>query len=382
MLWLQRRFLSRFTELLRTEVAQTYFQMINGKLNNFGNKGSVFKDCSKSSCSSDWETVTPLAHAFYEKLEMLKQLNALAEDGDREVQEIAKEDRQQIVKDLDDIAREITDAVIPVTEYDLLNNCQIEITPGVGGIEASLFASELTQMYRNYAQYRKWSWTPYQMDITPYGGVRSAIVFVRGEGVFRTLRFEGGVHRVQRVPATDKTRMHTSTSVVAVLPEPERIESCVTYKDVKVETMRASGPGGQNVNQRDTAVRLTHHETGISVHCMDERTQHANMEIAFKRLAALLLQRKMDASQKQYSSCRKLQVGTKARAEKVRTYNFKDDQVTDHRLNQAWQSVSNVMKGGSILHEIVKSLDEESKVLHLEEILGFQNLNAKITCNV
>ncbi|EJW73571.1 peptide chain release factor 1, partial [Wuchereria bancrofti] len=164
-------------------------------------------------------------------------------------------------------------------------------------------------MYHNYAQFMKWKWTPYQMDASPSGGIRSAVVFVRGIGVFRTLRYEAGVHRVQRFPVTDKTRMHTSTSVVAVLPEPEKIEACVTPADVKVETMRASGPGGQNVNQRSTAVRLTHRETGVTVHCTDERTQYSNMEIAYKRLAAILLQRKLDETQKQYSSSRKLRNG-------------------------------------------------------------------------
>lgn len=200
---------------------------------------------------------------------------------------------------------------------------------------------------------------------------------MRGNGAFRTLRYEAGVHRVQRFPVTDKTRMHTSTSVVAILPEPDKIEACVTPADVKVETMRASGPGGQNVNQRSTAVRLTHRETGVTVHCTDERTQYSNMEIAYKRLAAILLQRKLDETQKQYSSSRKLQIGTKARAEKVRTYNFKDDQVTDHRLGRAWQGVANVMKGNSVLNQIIQSLDELSKAQYLKEVLNAGDCTAK-----
>ncbi|OZC07383.1 peptide chain release factor 1 family protein [Onchocerca flexuosa] len=380
MLWIQRRFLSRCADLLRTERARTYFQLINDKLQALQNNSDDESRTNNSASITHLETVTTLAHTFYDKLEMLTQLDMLLKEGnDSEMQKIAKLDSEQLTEELDDVVNELTDAVIPVTEYDSLHNCQLEITPGVGGIEASLFASELAQMYHNYAQFMKWKWTPYQMDASPSGGIRSAIVFVRGNGAFRMLRYEAGVHRVQRFPITDKTRMHTSTSVVTVLPEPEKIEACVTPNDVKVETMRASGPGGQNVNQRSTAVRLTHRETGITVHCMDERTQYSNMEIAYKRLAAILLQRKLDETQKQYSSSRKLQVGTKARAEKVRTYNFKDDQVTDHRLGRAWQGVANVLKGNSVLDQIIQSLDELSKAQYLKEILSAEDYSTKHT---
>ncbi|KAK6111408.1 RF-1 domain family protein [Brugia pahangi] len=378
MLSIQRRFLSRCADLLRTETARTYFEVIFSKLKALQKDGKDESRINNSALVTHLETVTTLAHKFYDKLEMLTQLDILLKEGnDPEIQEIAKLDSEQLTEELDSVVNKLTDVVIPVTEYDLLNNCQLEITPGVGGVEASLFASELAQMYHNYAQFMKWKWTPYQMDVSPSGGIRSAVVFVRGNGAFRTLRYEAGVHRVQRFPVTDKTRMHTSTSVVAILPEPDKIEACVTPADVKVETMRASGPGGQNVNQRSTAVRLTHRETGVTVHCTDERTQYSNMEIAYKRLAAILLQRKLDETQKQYSSSRKLQIGTKARAEKVRTYNFKDDQVTDHRLGRAWQGVANVMKGNSVLNQIIQSLDELSKAQYLKEVLNAGDCTAK-----
>ncbi|VDP19469.1 unnamed protein product [Onchocerca flexuosa] len=362
MLWIQRRFLSRCADLLRTERARTYFQLINDKLQALQNNSDDESRINNSASITHLETVTTLAHTFYDKLEMLTQLDMLLKEGnDSEMQKIAKLDSEQLTEELDDVVNELTDAVIPVTEYDSLHNCQLEITPGVGGIEASLFASELAQMYHNYAQFMKWKWTPYQMDASPSGGIRSAIVFVRGNGAFRMLRYEAGVHR----------------EIVHV--RYFQIEACVTPNDVKVETMRASGPGGQNVNQRSTAVRLTHRETGITVHCMDERTQYSNMEIAYKRLAAILLQRKLDETQKQYSSSRKLQVGTKARAEKVRTYNFKDDQVTDHRLGRAWQGVANVLKGNGVLDQIIQSLDELSKAQYLKEILSAEDYSTKHT---
>ncbi|CAG9533458.1 unnamed protein product [Cercopithifilaria johnstoni] len=380
MLWIQRRFLSRCADLLRTEMARSYFQIISAKLKALHKNVGDVSRIDNSASTTHLKTVTTLAHTFYDKLEMLTQLDMLLKvENDAEIQEIAKLDSERLTEELDSVVNELTDAIIPVTEYDSLSNCQLEITPGVGGIEASLFSAELTQMYHNYAQFMKWKWTPYQIDASPSGGIRSAVIFVGGNGAFRALRYEAGVHRVQRFPVTDKTRMHTSTSVVAVLPEPEKIEACLTSADVKVETMRASGPGGQNVNQRSTAVRLTHRKTGITVHCTDERTQYSNMEIAYKRLAAILLQRKLDETQKQYSSSRKLQVGTKARAEKVRTYNFKDDQVTDHRLGKTWQGVANVMKGSSVLNQIIQSLHELSKAQYLKEILSAENCNTRYT---
>ncbi|VDN07369.1 unnamed protein product [Thelazia callipaeda] len=371
MICIQKRFLSRCANFLSSEMAQTYFRLITARLKTRKkSKTDHLETADCHSCLLQQETATTLASFFYDKLEMLKQLNILIkEESDSEIQKIAKMDSDELTAELDDMANKIADALIPITEYDMLNKCQLEITPGVGGVEASLFASELTQMYHNYTQFKKWKWIPCRIDPAPSGGIRSAVVFVRGKGAFRMLRYEVGVHRVQRFPLTDKTRMHTSTSVVAVLPEPEKIETCLRSNDIKVETMRASGPGGQNVNQRSTAVRLTHRETGISVHCSDERTQYSNMDIAHKRLAAILLQRKLDESQKQYSSSRKLQVGTKARAEKVRTYNFKDDHVIDHRLSRTWQGVMNVMKGNTALDEIIDELNELSKIQHLQEIM-------------
>ncbi|KAK6052415.1 peptidyl-tRNA hydrolase domain protein [Cooperia oncophora] len=159
-----------------------------------------------------------------------------------------------------------------------------------------LFTGELVDMYAKYAEWRGWKWTPLQYQKSDIGGVRTALFAVEGENAYASLRFEAGVHRVQRIPLTDKSRMHTSTASVSVLPEPEEIE-----------TMRASGPGGQNVNKRSTAVRLTHLDTGIAVHCMEERFQHLNIQIAYKRLAAILMQQKVDEVSEKFTSDRKLQ---------------------------------------------------------------------------
>ncbi|VDK54235.1 unnamed protein product [Anisakis simplex] len=196
------------------------------------------------------------------------------------------------------------------------------------------------------------------------GGIRSVLISVCGDEVYSQMRFEAGVHRVQRVPVTDKTRMHTSTASVSVLPEPNKVDAYVSSNDVKIETMRASGPGGQNVNKRSTAVRVTHKPTGISVHCMDERFQHLNIQIAFRRLAAILMQKKLDEIDEHTSSARRLQVqvGSKSRAEKVRTYNFKDDRITDHRLRRSWTGVAEMMLGGAQLEEVILHLRDAHKL--------------------
>ncbi|KAE9418882.1 hypothetical protein Angca_003401, partial [Angiostrongylus cantonensis] len=241
---------------------------------------------------------------------------------------------------------------------------------GAGGQEAMLFTGELVDMYSKYSEWRGWKWSPLQIQESDLGGVRSAIVAVEGENAYADLRFEAGVHRVQRIPQTDKSRMHTSTASIAVLPEPEEVSVVVPAESVKMETMRASGPGGQNVNKRSTAVRLTHTETGIVVHCMEERFQHVNIQIAFKRLAAILMQRKVDEISEKFLSDRKLQVGSKARAEKIRTYNFQHDRVTEHRLHLQVPDVAEFMRGQDSLHNVLQRLSQlykEEKLKHIVE---------------
>ncbi|PIC33238.1 hypothetical protein B9Z55_013288 [Caenorhabditis nigoni] len=208
----------------------------------------------------------------------------------------------------------------------------------------------------------------FQVDSVPLGGVRSALIAVSGENVYSKMRFEAGVHRVQRMPVND-SRMHTSTASISVLPEPEEVSVVVPSDSVKIEAMRASGPGGQNVNKRSTAVRMTHKETGIAVHCMDERFQHLNIQIAYKRLAAILMQRQVDAMLEKIVSRRKLQVGSKARAEKIRTYNFQHDKVTDHRIGMAITGVEEFLSAGESLISMIDRLQEQHMEDRLDHII-------------
>lgn len=249
---------------------------------------------------------------------------------------------------------QISEQFIP----EAITRCQIEFTSGAGGTESMLFTAELLEMYRKLCIKRGWEWSMFEKDDGPNGGIRAAIVSVGGKDSYPILRFEAGIHRVQRIPVTDKSRVHTSTASISVLPEPEESQIVFKPNEIKIETMRASGPGGQNVNKRSSAVRMTHLPTKVSVKCMDERFQHANMKIAYKRLGAILLQRLVDEQQSKTSGSRRLQVGTKARSEKIRTYNFKDDRITDHRLRLSTTRMTEFLNAGEGLDLFIAELQK------------------------
>uniref|UniRef100_A0A915BC21 Prokaryotic-type class I peptide chain release factors domain-containing protein n=1 Tax=Parascaris univalens TaxID=6257 RepID=A0A915BC21_PARUN len=339
------------------------------------------RNSADGASASYWQNLLTLSKEFFVRQDELAQLNAFMSENDTELETMAQNERLLLESELNNLARNIVDAVMPRTELDVLSKCQLEVTAGVGGMEAMLFTSELVEMYRNFAAFKGWTWNVMEQDNVQLGGVRSALIAVSGDEAYGRLRFEAGVHRVQRMPVTDKTRMHTSTASVSVLPEPEKVDSYVPSNSVKIETMRASGPGGQNVNKRSTAVRVTHKSSGISVHCMDERFQHLNIQIAFRRLAAILMQEKTDRIYEKSAAARKLQVGSKARAEKVRTYNFKDDRITDHRLKKSWSRVADVMRGGHELDAIISELSDHYKRGRLEEIIESNSFKPALSCS-
>ncbi|CAI2351916.1 unnamed protein product [Caenorhabditis sp. 36 PRJEB53466] len=315
---------------------------------------------------SYWESVAKQSKVVRGTRSELSQLRSIVSDPKEaeEMRKLAEDDVRSLEEVLESELAELAARIVPLTNIDVLSKCQIELSSGAGGQEAMLFTGELLDMYMKLAQCNSWKWEPLQVDNVPLGGVRSALIAVSGENVYAKMRFEAGVHRVQRVPVND-SRMHTSTASVSVLPEPEEVSVVVPSDSVKIEAMRASGPGGQNVNKRSTAVRMTHKETGIAVHCMDERFQHLNIQIAYKRLAAILMQKQVDASLEKIVSKRKLQVGSKARAEKIRTYNFQHDRVTDHRIQMAVTGVEEFLSAGENLQAMVERLQEQ----HMEDRL-------------
>ncbi len=231
-------------------------------------------------------------------------------------------------------------------EEEMPNEIVLEVRAGVGGEEAALFAEELANMYRKYAEIKGWSVRVLDEADSPLGGYKEASFEIRGRGVYEALRFETGVHRIQRVPATEKSgRVHTSTASVAILPIRKKTKVEINPSDLEVTFSRAGGKGGQNVNKVETAVRLTHKPTGIVISCRAERSQQANRDKAMSILEAKLDEMKREEEEKKYAHERKNQIGNVDRSEKIRTYNVLQDRITDHRIKKNWHNIENIMKG-------------------------------------
>lgn len=233
----------------------------------------------------------------------------------------------------------------------------LEVRAGVGGEEAALFARKLADMYRAYAQKKGWAFVVVDESPTPIGGYKEATFEINGRGVYKTLQFETGVHRVQRVPETEKSgRVHTSTASVAILPIRKQTSSTVPPSDIEVEFSRAGGKGGQNVNKVETAVRLTHKPTGIVVRCTSERSQGRNREKAMGILLSKLERMKEEEEAQKYAGARKEQIGTGDRSEKIRTYNILQDRITDHRIKESWHNLPSIFEGN--LDPILEALEQ------------------------
>lgn len=249
----------------------------------------------------------------------------------------------------------------PHDERDVI----VEIRSAAGGDEAGLFAGELRDMYVNYAEKRGWTWELLDQSEQGIGGIKEAVFEIHGNGAFAHFKHESGVHRVQRVPATESQgRIHTSTASVAVLPVAEDVEVNLDPNDVKVDVFRSSGPGGQSVNTTDSAVRLTHLPTGLVVSCQDQKSQHQNRDKAMQVLRSRLLQAETERAGKVRADARRGQIGTGDRSEKIRTYNFPQSRITDHRINLTVHNLSDVLGGD--LAEIVGALREAERLARLE----------------
>lgn len=247
-----------------------------------------------------------------------------------------------------------------------------EITAGVGGQEAMLFASDLVNMYQRHFDYLGFSVESTEINTeSGIGGVRRASILVSGDNSYELLRHEGGVHRVQRIPATDKSgRVHTSTVTVAVLPQPNEIEVNLLSKDLKIETKRSSGAGGQNVNVTDSAVRIIHLPTGLATECQTERTQTKNKDIAMRKLRAIIYNKQLKEIEQTTQSLRKRQRGLGQRNEKIRTYNYNQDRITDHRIiNGTFHNLKGFMEGGENLENLQKTLQRQFQIKLLQEAI-------------
>lgn len=295
-------------------------------------------------------------------------LQMLEEESDDEIRELAKEELNSCKQRLTEIEEELKILLLPKDPNDD-KNVIVEIRGGAGGDEAALFAAELYRMYVMYAERNRWKIEMMNLNENGIGGFKEVVFMINGKGAYSKLKYESGVHRVQRVPVTESSgRIHTSTATVAIMPEAEDVDVELDLNDCKFDVFRASGNGGQCVNTTDSAVRLTHIPTGIVISCQDEKSQLKNKDKALRVLRSKLYELELEKAQSAEAEARKSQIGTGDRSEKIRTYNFPQGRVTDHRIKLTTHQIDSVMNGD--LTEIIDSLiaaDQAAKLTKMNE---------------
>ena len=295
-------------------------------------------------------------------------LQLLDEESDEELKELAKEELNEAKKRVEELENEIKILLLPKDPNDD-KDIIVEIRAGAGGDEAALFAAELFRMYTHYVESKGWKVEVVNADETGIGGMKEIEFMVKGQGAYSVLKYESGVHRVQRVPETESGgRIHTSTASVAVMPEAEEVDIQIDEKDIRIDVMRASGNGGQCVNTTDSAVRLTHYPTGIVIYSQTEKSQIQNKEKAFALLRAKLYDLEIQKAHDAEADARRSQIGTGDRSEKIRTYNFPQGRVTDHRIKLTLHKLDSIMNGD--LDEVIDSLiaaDQAAKLASMNE---------------
>jgi peptide chain release factor 1 len=287
-------------------------------------------------------------------------------DCDSDMRKMAEEEKRSLEKLIPDFLKKVQIALLPKDSADE-KSAILEVRAGTGGDEAALFAAELFRMYQRYAESKGWKFEVLSIADTGLGGYKEASASINGRGVFARMKFESGVHRVQRVPATEtQGRVHTSAATVAVLPEAEEVDIQIQEKDLRIDVFRSSGPGGQSVNTTDSAVRIVHIPTGVTVQQQDEKSQHKNKEKAMKVLRARLYEMEREKLANERAASRKEQVGSGDRSERIRTYNFPQGRVTDHRINLTLYQIDEVMVGK--IDEFVEALIAEDQASKLAEL--------------
>ena len=297
-----------------------------------------------------------------EQTEILN-LNELLKDSDQEISKIADMELKEKKNVIQNLEHELLKLLIPKDINDTKNSI-LEIRAGTGGDEASLFAADLLNMYQRYADMNNWKFEILSISETGLKGIKEVICNISGINVFSRFKFESGVHRVQRVPTTESSgRVHTSAATVAVLPEAEEVDVAIEEKDLRIDVFRSSGPGGQSVNTTDSAVRITHIPSGIVVSQQDEKSQHKNKAKAMKILRSRLLDNEIQQKNKERSEQRKTQVGSGDRSERIRTYNFPQGRVSDHRINLTLYNLNEILEGK--IDDLIEPLiaEEETKKL-------------------
>ncbi len=317
--------------------------------------------------SKEYSELTPVVEAAIELRDARNECFDLAEmmsaGDDPEMKAMALEEMLELKDKIPAMEKKLSIILMPKDVADE-RPAILEIRAGTGGDEAALFAGDLYRMYEQYAHYKGWKFEAMSHSSADVGGFKEVVVSIKGTGVFACFKFESGVHRVQRVPSTESSgRIHTSAATVAVMPEPEEVDIVIKAEDLRIDTMRASGSGGQHVNTTDSAVRIVHIPTGIMV-VSSEKSQHRNREIAMQEIRARLYQHERDKVESEYSASRKDQVGSGDRSERIRTYNFPQGRVTDHRINLTLHKLDQVLAGEG-LGEIIDALINEDQALKL-----------------
>ncbi|MFM7620948.1 MAG: peptide chain release factor 1 [Alphaproteobacteria bacterium] len=341
------------------------FNELEKKLLDPSSLGQSFAKISKE--HSDMQEVVAVILQFQNAQKELSDIEQMLADSglDKEMREMMEEEKYTLSKKIPELEQQIKIALIPKDLADE-KNAIIEVRAGTGGEEAALFAYKLFHMYQRYAEKNRWKFETLTIADTGLGGYKEASAIITGRGVFARLKFESGGHRVQRVPETEASgRIHTSAATVAVLPEAEEVDVKIEEKDLRIDVFRSSGPGGQSVNTTDSAVRITHLPTGVVVSMQDEKSQIKNREKAMKVLRSRIYEAERERIEKQRAMERKEQVGSGDRSERIRTYNFPQSRITDHRINFTTHRIDEVMAGE--LDELINALTAEDQARKLSQ---------------